>query len=179
MAFAEALKSNTTLEYLESADLPSNPPARVSRSFTALHASVYFTPSSSLRSISTAAPRAPPSNATSHSLSPVPHAHSPHTACTYTRSTLLACRRAITLAAATHARATPRGPRPRPPLPTGGWRARLHPPACTCPSQAGVQRPRRRRRAGPQSGRPQRPQAGALASGRSSFDTSEGPMAHA
>ena len=59
MALAEALKSNTTLEYLESADLPSNPPARVSRSFTALDASVYFTPSSSLRSISTAAPRAP------------------------------------------------------------------------------------------------------------------------
>ena len=41
---------------------------------------------------------------------------------------MLACRRANTLAAATHARATPRGPRPRPPLPTGGWRARVHPP---------------------------------------------------
>jgi hypothetical protein len=28
---------------------------------------------------------------------------------------------------------TPRGPRPRPPLPTGGWRARAHPPACNLP----------------------------------------------
>ena len=108
------------------------------------------------------------SNATSHSLrvsrmSPAraQPTHSPHID---TQSTLLACRRANTLAAATHARATPRGPRPRPPLPTGGWRARVHPPACTCPSQAGTQRPRRRRRAGPQSGRPQRPQAEALAS---------------
>ena len=92
-----------------------------------------------------------------------------HTPPAHTQSTLLACRRAITLAAATHARATPRGPRPRPPLPTGGWRARVHPPACTCPSQAGAQRPRRRRRAGPQSGRPQRPHAKALASGRGAF----------
>ena len=41
---------------------------------------------------------------------------------------MLACRRAITLAAATHARATPRGPRPRPPLPTvGGVRVCTHP----------------------------------------------------
>ena len=45
MALAEALKSNTTLETLESAALPSNPPAHASRSFTALHASVCVTPS--------------------------------------------------------------------------------------------------------------------------------------
>ena len=37
----------------------------------------------------------------------------------HTQSTLLACRSAHTLAATTHAR-TPRGPRPRPPLPTRG-----------------------------------------------------------
>ena len=44
MALAEALKSNATLKELRSAALPSNPPAHASRSFTALHASVYFTP---------------------------------------------------------------------------------------------------------------------------------------
>ena len=44
MAIAEALKGNTTLTTLESAALPSNPPARASSSFTAGHASLYFTP---------------------------------------------------------------------------------------------------------------------------------------
>ena len=44
MAFAEALKSNTTLETLRSAALPSNPPAHASRSFTANHASVCVAP---------------------------------------------------------------------------------------------------------------------------------------
>eukprot|EP00964_Phaeocystis_antarctica_P001632 scaffold860_cov57-Phaeocystis_antarctica.AAC.2 len=73
--------------------------------------------------------------------------------------------RANTLAAATRAR-TRRGPRPRPPLPTGVWPVRVHAPTCTCPSQAGEQRPRRRRRAGPQSGRRQRPPAGPLALGK-------------
>ena len=88
----------------------------------------------------------------------------------HARSIFLACRRPNTLAAATHAR-TPRGPWPRPSLPTGGWRARVHPPSCTFPLQAVRQRPRRRSRAGPQSGRPQRPQAeSALASGRCAFD---------
>ena len=47
MALAEALKSNTTLEFLESAALPSNTPA-----LAQLHAFVYFTPSSSLRCFS-------------------------------------------------------------------------------------------------------------------------------
>ena len=42
---------------------------------------------------------------------------------------MLARRRANSLAAANHTRATPRGPRPRPPLHTGGWRARV----CTLP----------------------------------------------
>ena len=47
MAFADALEGNATLTFLGSAALPyaSNPPAHASRSFTALHASVYFTPS--------------------------------------------------------------------------------------------------------------------------------------
>ena len=40
MALAEALKSNTTLETLRSAALPSNPPT-----YAQLHASVYFSPS--------------------------------------------------------------------------------------------------------------------------------------
>ena len=44
MALAEALQSNKTLKKLKSAALPSNSPAHASRSFTALHASVYFTP---------------------------------------------------------------------------------------------------------------------------------------
>ena len=44
MALAEALKSNTTLETLESAALLSNPAAHASRSFTALYASVCVTP---------------------------------------------------------------------------------------------------------------------------------------
>ena len=39
MALAEALKSNTTLEYLTSAALPSNPLAHAQR-----HASVHFSP---------------------------------------------------------------------------------------------------------------------------------------
>ena len=60
MALAEALKSNTTLERLRSTALPSNPPAHASRSFTqpSMPPSV-SPPSSSLRSILTAAPRAP------------------------------------------------------------------------------------------------------------------------
>ena len=66
--------------------------------------------------------------------------------------------RANTLAAATRAR-TRRGPRPRPPLPTGVWRVRAHAPTCTCPSQPGVQRPQHHVQVGPQSGRPPRPQA--------------------
>eukprot|EP00964_Phaeocystis_antarctica_P043586 scaffold25015_cov52-Phaeocystis_antarctica.AAC.1 len=70
--------------------------------------------------------------------------------------------RANTLAAATRAR-TRRGPRPRPPLPTGVWRVRVHAPTCTCPSQAAGQRLRRRRRAGPQSGRLQPRQVVSLA----------------
>jgi hypothetical protein len=44
MALAEALKSNTTLKWLLSAALPSNPPAHASRSFPALRASVHLTP---------------------------------------------------------------------------------------------------------------------------------------
>ena len=44
MALAEALKSNTTLEWLQSAALPSNPPAHASRPFPALRASVHLTP---------------------------------------------------------------------------------------------------------------------------------------
>ena len=59
MALAEALKSNTTLKELLSAALPSNPPARASRPFTALYVSVCVTPFLYLRRISTAAPRAP------------------------------------------------------------------------------------------------------------------------
>ena len=111
----------------------------------------------------------------------------------HARSIFLACRRPNTLAAATHAR-TPRGPRPRPPLPTGGWRARVHPPACTCPSQAGEQRAcneldgffsdsdgvtERALKAAARSGL----RAGALASGRGAFSTysrhkPEGPLWH-
>ena len=83
-----------------------------------------------------------------------------HTQPAHTQSKWLACRRT----GATHAPA-PRVDRghallcPR----VGGERVRTLPPA-TCSSQAAGQRPRRRRRAGPQSGRPRRPRADALAS---------------
>ena len=130
MALAEALKSNTTLKTLESAALPSNPPAHAARPFPALRASVHLTPflvpwkhlnatpvralhatSLSLRVSRTSPARAQPT----HSL----HTH-----------------RASCLLAAAHCHSrprTPRGPRPRPPLPMGGWRARAHPPACNLP----------------------------------------------
>ena len=49
--------------------------------------------------------------------------------------------------------------------PRVGGATSVHPHACTCPSQAGGQRNRRRRRAGPQGGRPQRPRAVPLARG--------------
>ena len=131
MALAEALKSNTTLEWLESAALPSNPPAHAARSFPALRASVHLTPflvpwehlntrparalhvtSHSLRVSRTSPARAQPT----HSL----HTHTEQVAC-------LPPHRC-------HSRPlTPRGPRPCPLLPTGGWRARAHPPACNLP----------------------------------------------
>ena len=50
--------------------------------------------------------------------------------------------------------------------PRVGGATSVHPHACTCPSQAGGQRPRRRHQAGPQGGRPQRPRAVPLASGK-------------
>ena len=49
--------------------------------------------------------------------------------------------------------------------PRVGGATSVDPHACTCPSQAVGQRPRRRRRAGPQGGRPQRPLAGPRLSG--------------
>jgi hypothetical protein len=79
-----------------------------------------------------------------------------HTQPAHTQSKLLACRRT----GANHAPAprVDRGHallRPR----VGGESARTLPLA-TCPSQSGGQRPRRRRQAGPHSGRPRRPRAG-------------------
>ena len=87
-------------------------------------------PSSFLGSISTPAPPAPYTRPAIPCvcLGRVPHAHSPHTACTHTEQVACLPPRHC------HPRPrTPRGPRPRPPLPTGGWRARAHPPACNLP----------------------------------------------
>jgi hypothetical protein len=87
-------------------------------------------PSSSLGSISTPAPPAPCTRPAFPCvcLGRVLHAHSPHTACTHTQQVACLPPRHC------HPRLrTPRGPRPRPPLPTGGWRARAHPPACNLP----------------------------------------------
>jgi hypothetical protein len=113
-------------------------------------------PSSFLGSISTPAPPAPyPRPAIPCvCLGRVPHAHSPHTACT--RTVQVACLLAAA-ATATHAPA-PRVDRghallcPR----VGSERARTLPLA-TCPSQSVGQRPRRQSQVGPQSGRPPRP----------------------
>ena len=44
MAIAKALKKNKTLKTLESAALPSNPPAHTARSLTDRHAFVHVTP---------------------------------------------------------------------------------------------------------------------------------------
>jgi hypothetical protein len=56
--------------------------------------------------------------------------HTAHTQPAHTQSKLLNCLPPRHC----HPRSrTPRGPRPRPPMPTGGWRARAHPPACTLP----------------------------------------------
>ena len=130
MALAEALKSNTTLKTLWSAALPSNPPAHASRSFPALRASVHLTPFLvPWEHLNTRPARA--LHATSHSLrvSRTSPARAQPTHSLHTQSKLLACRHAHC-----HPRPrTPRGPRPRPPLPTGGWRARAHPPACNLP----------------------------------------------
>eukprot|EP00964_Phaeocystis_antarctica_P046062 scaffold26560_cov53-Phaeocystis_antarctica.AAC.2 len=160
MAFAEALKGNTTLTFLESAALPSRTQlAHASRaldmhpSFRALHPTPH--PSSDASQ-----PRpARALNATSHSLR-VPRTSHARAQPTHGLRTHRAYGRprANTLAAATGAR-TPRGPRPRPPLPTGEWRVRVHPPTCTCPSQPARQRPRQKGQEGPQSGRRQRPRA--------------------
>ena len=88
--------------------------------------------------------------------------HSPHTACTHTQR-----------AAAAHvpARRVDRGHALL--CPWVGGATSVHPHACTCPSQPGGQRPRRRRRAGPQGGRPQRPQAVAV----TGWSSSERPCA--
>ena len=162
MALAEALKSNTTLKTLESAALPSNPPAHASRSFPALRASVHLTPFLvPWKHLNTRPARA--LHATSHSLrvsrtSPA-RAQPTHSLHTHRASCLLAAAATASHAPAPH---VDRGHAllcPR----VGGERARTLPLA-TCPSQAVEQRPRRRRRAGPQSGRPRRPRAGALAS---------------
>eukprot|EP00964_Phaeocystis_antarctica_P135563 scaffold99910_cov60-Phaeocystis_antarctica.AAC.1 len=67
MALAEALKGNTTLTYLQSAALPSNPLARASRALTSIHHSVHFTPAFPSSDASQHRP-ARAVNATSHSL---------------------------------------------------------------------------------------------------------------
>eukprot|EP00964_Phaeocystis_antarctica_P118434 scaffold82224_cov52-Phaeocystis_antarctica.AAC.1 len=163
MAIAEALKGNTTLTSLESAALchRTHPPVRPGPLTCIIPCT---SPPPTLSHASQHRP-ARAVNATSHSLR-VPRT-SPARA-QPTRGLRMhrahGRPRANTLAAATSAR-TRRGPRPRPPLPTCVWRVRVHAPTCTCPSQAGLQRPRRRRQEGPQSGRRQRPQAGALAFG--------------
>ena len=127
MALAEALKSNNTLKGLESAALPSNPLAHASQSFPALHASVHLTPFLvPWKHLNTCPARA--LHVTSHSLrvsrtSPA-RAQPTHSLHTHRASCLLAA-----AATATHAPA-PRVDRGHaPPLPTGGWRARAHPPA--------------------------------------------------
>jgi len=131
MVLAEALTSNTTLELLMSAALPSNPPAHASRSFPALHASVHLTPFLVLpwKHLNTCPARA--LHATNHSLrvsrtSPA-RAQPTHSLHTHRASCLLA--------------AAPVPPTPPHPAWTaatpffahGGWRARAHPPACNLP----------------------------------------------
>ena len=110
MALAEALKSNTTLEFLQSAALPSNPHLTV-RSFML---PCIPAPSSVLRCLSRTSHPARTWTATSHSYSRpglALHAHSPYTACTHREP-----------AAAAHVPAR-RVDRSHALLcPTGGWR---------------------------------------------------------
>ena len=148
-----ALKTNTTLTFLRCALLGRRSRTRAARgAFLARRQD----------GGRTEAERNPSFPACVSRMSPAPHAHRPHTACTCTEHIACLPPRQPPRRCRTHAR-TPRGPRPRPPLPTGGWRARVHPSACTCPSQAARQQLRRRRQASPQSGCRQRPRDVSLA----------------
>ena len=193
MALAEALKSNTTLKRLESAALPSNPPADAllpHEHARSLHwpSSLFPSPCAQPRhqrprprgwhgarrgtqeqhhpqeadvccpaikptcpcvTVFPSPPRFRASHALPRSLEASQHPprprltrDQPFPACvsdesrTRTAHTQPAHTEQVACLPPSHCHPrprTPRGPRPRPPLPTGGWRARSHPPACNLP----------------------------------------------